>query len=159
MTRYEGSHDESLASDDATRFAIVVARFNSRFTEGLLRGCLEALAQHGVDEERSDVAHVPGAVELPLVCQRFAQTGEYGAVIALGCVVRGATSHYDYVCEIASSGCSRVALDTGVPVIFGVLTTENLEQAAERSGDNAANKGFEAGLAALEMASLTARLP
>ena len=141
------------------RFAVAVSRFNSRFTDGLLLGCVHAFDQHGIGEERYDVARVPGAVELPLVCQRFAASGDYAAVIALGAVIRGETSHYDYVCEMVSSGCMRVTLDTGIPVIFGVLTTEDYAQTAERSGENKANKGYEAGLAALEMATLMPQLP
>jgi len=154
MSRIEGQLDQSEG-----RFAIAVSRFNSRFTDGLLLGCVQALEGNGVTEERYDVACVPGAVELPLVCQRFAQSGDYAAVIALGAVIRGDTSHYDYVCEMVSSGCLRVTLDTGIPIIFGVVTTENYAQTAERSGENKANKGYESGLAALEMAALMPKLP
>lgn len=154
MTRIQGRLEEVEG-----RFAIVVSRFNSQFTDGLLLGCVKALEANGIDEKRYDVAHVPGAVELPIVCQRFAQSGDYSAVIALGAVIRGETSHFDYVCQMVSSGCLRVALDTGVPVLFGVLTTEDYAQTAMRSGDDRANKGYEVALAALEMAALMRRLP
>jgi len=143
---------------NGARFAIVVARFNEQFTEALLDGCCRAFAEQRVDEARYDIARVPGAVELPIACQRFAESGRYAAVIALGAVIRGDTSHYDYVCQMVSSGCLRVALDTRIPVIFGVLTTDNFGQTAERCGRDNNNKGYESALAALEMAAVLPKI-
>ncbi len=145
--------------DKGGRFAVVVARFNSLFSEQLLAGCRDALVRHGVDGTRIDVVHVPGAMEIPMVCQRLAGSGGYAAVIALGCVIRGATPHFDMVAKSVTDGCARAGQESGVPVIFGVLTTDSLEQAMERSGTKAGNKGFDAGLAALEMADLMGQLP
>jgi len=141
------------------RFAIVVSRFNALFGEQLLQGCRDGLRRHGVADDNVDVAWVPGAIEIPLVCQRLAESGRYDAVIALGCVVRGATPHFDVVAQNVARGCAQVSLDLGVPVIFGVLTTDTLEQAMERSGTKAGNKGFDAALSALEMVDLLRRLP
>lgn len=140
------------------RFAIVVSRFNSLVTERLLAGALDAFARHGVLEDAVDVAWVPGAVEIPVVAQRLAATGTYGAVVTLGAVVRGETSHYDHVCQAVTNGVTRAALDTGVPVIFGVLTTDTMEQALDRVGGKAGHKGADAAVAAIEMASLVAKL-
>lgn len=154
MSLFEGVIDGS-----GRRFALVVSRFNSAITDRLLAGCREALAEGGVDGGGIDVARVPGAVEIPLVCRRLAASGEYAAVVALGCVIRGGTSHYDYVCRMVSRGVLDAGLDTGVPVIFGVLTTDDEAQARERAADGYSNKGYEAGLAALEMASLFDQLP
>ncbi len=140
------------------RFAVVVSRFNSLVTERLLDGALGALARHGVPESSVDVAWVPGAVEIPVAAQHLAASGAYGAVVTLGAVVRGDTSHYDHVCAAVTSGVSRVALDTGVPVIFGVLTTDTMEQALDRAGGKAGNKGSEAAVAAIEMANLVSKL-
>ncbi len=141
------------------RFGIVVARFNDFITERLLAGALDALRRHGVRDEDVDVAWVPGAFEIPLVARRLARSGRYAAVVTLGAVIRGATAHFDYVAGNVASGVARVALDADVPVIFGVLTTDTIEQAIERAGTKAGNKGFEAALVALEMASLLGRLP
>jgi 6,7-dimethyl-8-ribityllumazine synthase len=141
------------------RFAVVVSRFNEFITKELLEGALSALRRHGADENAVTVAWVPGAVELPLVAARLAASGNFDAVITLGCVIRGATSHYDHVCNMVASGVARAGLDTGVPVIFGVLTTDTLEQATERAGSKAGNKGAEAAVAATEMATLLATLP
>jgi len=141
------------------RVAVVVARFNSTFSRQLLEGALDGLRRHGVNDDEMDVAWVPGAMEIPLVCRRFASSGEHVAVIALGAVVRGSTAHFEQVAQTVSRGCANVALETGVPVINGVLTTENLEQAMERSGTKAGNKGFDSALAALEMADLFRQLP
>jgi 6,7-dimethyl-8-ribityllumazine synthase len=141
------------------RFALVVSRFNSLFSQQLLAGCQDALRRHGVQESDIDVAWVPGAVEIPLVAQRLAESGRYDAIIALGCVVRGATPHFEHVAHMVSRGCAQVALELGVPVIFGVLTTDNLEQAMERAGTKAGNKGHDAALQALEMVDLLRRLP
>jgi 6,7-dimethyl-8-ribityllumazine synthase len=136
------------------RIAIVVSRWNDLVTRRLLDGALDALRRHGVATEAIDVAWVPGSFELPLVCQRMANTRRYDAVIALGAVIRGATSHYDHVAGAATSGVAQVSLATGVPCIFGVVTTENIEQALERAGTKAGNKGFDAAVAAIEMANL-----
>lgn len=141
------------------RFALVVGRFNSLFTEQLLRGCRDALVRHGVREENIDVTWVPGAMEIPLACQQLAASGRYAAVVALGAVIRGATIHFDLVAKAVTDGVSRASLDTAVPVIFGVITADTLEQATERAGSKAGNKGFDAGLAALEMADLLDQLP
>jgi 6,7-dimethyl-8-ribityllumazine synthase len=155
VTLFEGA----VGAAGDRRFAVVVSRFNSAITDRLLAGCREALAEGGVEEAAIDVAWVPGAVEIPLVCRRLVASGGYAAVIALGCVIRGATSHYDFVCAMVSRGVLEAGLATLVPVIFGVLTTDNEAQALERAGSGYANKGYEAGLAALEMASLLPQLP
>lgn len=142
-------------ADAATlRIAIAVSRFNDFFTRQLLQGALDTLTRHGVKEENIHVAWVPGAFELPLAAKTLAETGLYDAVVALGCVIRGATPHFEYVCSQAAAGLNRAALDTGVPVAFGVITADNLEQATERAGTKMGNKGIEAALAALEMAGL-----
>lgn len=138
------------------RFAIVIARFNEAIGQHLLRGATDALRRHGVDEEAIAVAWVPGAFEIPLIARRLAQSGRYDAVICLGVVIRGATPHFDYVAGGVASGIARVALDTDVPVIFGVLTTETIEQAVERAGTKAGNHGFNAAVTAIEMANLLA---
>ncbi len=140
-------------------FAIVVGRFNSLFTEQLLQGCLDGLLRNSVDEDRIDVVRVPGALEMPLVCRRLASSGRYRGVIALGAVIRGATPHFEHVSTAVSRGIAEVSLSTGVPVINGVLTTDNLEQAMERAGTKAGNKGFDCAQNALEMADLLERLP
>lgn len=141
------------------RFGIVVARFNAAITERLLAGALDGLVRHGVPAGRVDVAWVPGAFEIPVAALRLAKSGRYAAIICLGAVIRGATPHFDYVCGAAAQGIARVGLETGVPAIFGVLTTDTIEQAVERSGTKAGNKGWDAALAALEMADLLAKLP
>lgn len=140
------------------RVGIVVSRFNEVITEKLLQGALGALRSHDVADEAITVAWVPGAFELPLVATRLAMSGKFDAVITLGCVIRGATTHYDYVCSEAAKGIAKASEKSGVPVIFGVLTTENLEQAFERAGSKAGNKGAEAALAAIETAALLKRL-
>lgn len=136
------------------RFAIVVSRFNEFITEQLLEGALDALRRHGADTERVTVAHCPGSVEVPLVAKKLAKTGEYDAVICLGAVIRGATAHFDYVAGGVASGTAQVALETEVPVIFGVITTDTIEQAIERAGTKAGNKGAEAAVSAIEMVNL-----
>ncbi len=141
------------------RFAIVVTRWNELVTERLLAGARDGLTRHGVAEQAIDVAWVPGAFELPLAAKRLAESKKYDAVICLGTVIRGATSHYDIVCNQAAAGISRAAMDTGVPVAFGVLTTDTIEQALERAGTKAGNKGFEAATVAIEMARLLTTLP
>jgi 6,7-dimethyl-8-ribityllumazine synthase len=136
------------------RVAIVVGRFNETVTRGLLDGAREGLARLGVDPGAVDIAWTPGSFEVPLVAKRMAQTGRYDAVICLGAVIRGETSHYDFVAGNAASGIARVALDTGVPTVFGIVTTETLEQAINRAGAKAGNKGFDAAMTAVEMATL-----
>ncbi|MGG4265968.1 6,7-dimethyl-8-ribityllumazine synthase [Peribacillus simplex] len=136
------------------KVGIVVGRFNEFITSKLLGGALDGLRRHGVDENDVDIAWVPGAFELPLIAKKLVNTGKYDAVIGLGTVIRGATSHYDYVCNEAAKGMASVSLDTGVPVIFGLLTTENIEQAIERAGTKSGNKGYEAAVSAIEMANL-----
>jgi 6,7-dimethyl-8-ribityllumazine synthase len=153
-TTYEGGLNGS-----GLRVAIAVARFNELITERLLAGALDGLKRHGVDEGSITVARVPGAFELPLVCQRLAASGEYDAVIALGAVIRGATGHYDFVAGQCASGLQSAQLATGVPVIFGVLTTDTIEQAIERAGTKAGNEGFEAAATAIETADLVRQLP
>lgn len=136
------------------KVAIVVSRFNDFITNRLLDGAKDALVRHGVEDSNIDVAYVPGAFEIPLVSKKLAQKGEYDAVITLGCVIRGATSHYDYVCNEVAKGVSKANDVSDIPVIFGVLTTESIEQAVERAGTKAGNKGAEAAVSAIEMANL-----
>ena len=140
------------------RFAIVVGRFNSFITERLLAASVDALERAGAASKDVDVVHVPGSFELPLAAKKSALTGRYDAVIAIGCVIRGETSHYDYVCSETARGLQLAQMDTGVPVIFCVLTCDALEQAIDRAGLKGGNKGFEAGLAAIEMAHLSRKL-
>ena len=153
-TTYEGA----LVSPDGARYAVVAGRFNEAITRRLLEGALDALVRHGADAEAVDVAWCPGAFEIPLVAQRLAETERYDAVICLGAVIRGATAHFDYVASGAASGCQQAALQTGVPVLFGVLTVDSIEQAWERAGTKAGNKGAEAAAAAVEMVNLTAQI-
>ena len=136
------------------KVAIVVSRFNDFITGRLLEGAKDTFIRHDVDENNIDVAYVPGAFEIPMVARKLAQTGKYDAVVTLGCVIRGATSHYDYVCNEVAKGVSKVSDTAGLPVIFGVLTTETIEQAIERAGTKAGNKGAESAMAAIEMANL-----
>ncbi|ASA95610.1 MULTISPECIES: 6,7-dimethyl-8-ribityllumazine synthase [Anoxybacillus] len=136
------------------KIGIVVARFNEFITSKLLGGALDGLKRHGVTEHDIDVAWVPGAFEIPLVAKKMAESKKYDAVITLGAVIRGATSHYDYVCNEVAKGTSHAALSSGIPVIFGVLTTDTIEQAIERAGTKAGNKGWEAALSAIEMANV-----
>lgn len=145
--------------DPGGRFAIVAARFNEFIVDKLVQGAIDALRRHGVDpDSRIDVVWVPGAFEIPLAADKAARSGAYAAVITCGCVIRGATTHYDFVAGEVASGVGAVARATGVPVIFGVLTTENIEQAIERAGTKAGNKGFEAGLSAIEMVDLLSKM-
>jgi 6,7-dimethyl-8-ribityllumazine synthase len=153
-TTYEGG-----LSGSGLRVAVAVSRFNEFITERLLDGALDGLTRRGVDGSSITVARVPGAFELPLVCQRLAASGEFDAVIALGAVIRGATGHYDFVAGQCASGLQQAQLATGVPVIFGVLTTDTIEQAIERAGSKAGNKGFEAAATAIETADLLRQLP
>ncbi|EMM0399645.1 6,7-dimethyl-8-ribityllumazine synthase [Staphylococcus aureus] len=136
------------------KVAIVVSRFNDFITGRLLEGAKDTLIRHDVNEDNIDVAFVPGAFEIPLVAKKLASSGNYDTVITLGCVIRGATSHYDYVCNEVAKGVSKVNDQTNVPVIFGILTTESIEQAVERAGTKAGNKGAEAAVSAIEMANL-----
>lgn len=139
-------------------FAIVVARWNGTITENLLNGALRALARQGVTDDKIQVIRVPGAFELALAAKKIAEAGQVDAVITLGCVIRGGTPHFEYVCSECTRGIGEVGLQTGVPVAFGVLTTDDLKQAQDRSGDNEENKGEEAALTALEMVSLFQQL-
>ena len=136
------------------KVGIVVARFNEFITGKLLGGAEDALRRHGVDAENVDVAWVPGAYEIPIVAKKMATSGKYDAIITLGTVIRGATPHFDYVCSEVAKGVSAINMQEGIPVIFGVLTTDTIEQAIERAGTKAGNKGWDAGTAAIEMANL-----
>ena len=136
------------------KVGIVCARFNEFITSKLLSGAMDGLLRHDVQEEDVHVAWVPGAFEIPLIASKMAKSGKYDAVICLGAVIRGSTSHYDYVCNEVSKGAAAVSLETGVPVMFGVLTTENIEQAIERAGSKAGNKGAECAQGAIEMVNL-----
>ncbi|TCN27169.1 6,7-dimethyl-8-ribityllumazine synthase [Mesobacillus foraminis] len=136
------------------KIGVVVGRFNEFITSKLLSGAEDALRRHGVNEEDIDIAWVPGAFEIPLVAQKLANSQRYDAVITLGTVIRGATPHFDYVCNEAAKGVAATAMNSGIPVIFGVLTTDSIEQAIERAGTKAGNKGWEAAASAIEMANL-----
>lgn len=136
------------------KIGIVVARFNETITRNLLEGAMGALKAHDVAENDIVTAWVPGAFELPLVASKMAMSGQFDAIVALGCVIRGSTTHYDYVCNEAAKGISQASQKSGLPVIFGVVTTETIEQAIERSGTKAGNKGVDAAMAAIEMANL-----
>jgi 6,7-dimethyl-8-ribityllumazine synthase len=149
---------EGGLSAEGLRFGIIVSRFNSFITERLLAAAVDALERSGAASADVDVARVPGAFELPLLAKKMALTRRYDALIAIGCVLRGATSHYDYVCSETSRGLQLAQMDTGVPVMFCVLTCDTLEQAIDRAGLKSGNKGFEAGLAAIEMARLSQKL-
>lgn len=140
------------------KFAIVVSRFNSFITEQLLFGALDALKRHGVNEDDITLFKVPGSYEIPLVCKKVATKGQYDAIIALGAVIRGSTPHFDYVASEVAKGVAQVTLDSGKPVIFGVLTTDTIEQAIERAGTKAGNKGYDAAINAIEMAKLLKEL-
>lgn len=136
------------------RYGIVVARFNEFISSKLLGGALDALLRHGVQDEEITVAWTPGSYEIPMVAKRMALSGKYDAVITLGAVIRGSTPHFDYVAAEAAKGVAHVGLESGVPVIFGILTTDTIEQAVERAGTKAGNKGFDAAVSAIEMANL-----
>lgn len=148
-TVYEGH----LVGTDL-KVGIVVGRFNDFITSKLLSGSEDALRRHGVEETNIDIAWVPGAFEIPLVAKKMAATQKYDAIITLGTVIRGSTPHFDYVCNEVAKGVSAINTDTGVPVIFGILTTDTIEQAIERAGTKAGNKGWDAGTSAIEMANL-----
>ena len=149
MKRFEGK----LVAQEM-RVGIVCARFNEFIVSKLLSGCQDTLLRHGVRDEDMDVAWVPGAFEIPLIASKMAKSGRYDAVIALGAVIRGSTSHYDYVCSEVSKGLAQASLSSGVPVLFGVLTTDTIEQAIERAGTKAGNKGAECAQGAIEMVNL-----
>jgi 6,7-dimethyl-8-ribityllumazine synthase len=142
---------EANLVDQGGRYALVVARFNDFITARLLDGALDTLNRHGADTDAATVVWVPGAVEIPLACQKLARSGKFDAIIALGCVIRGGTPHFEYVSGEVSKGMGAVSLDTGVPISFGVLTVNTIEQAIERAGTKMGNKGAEAALSAIEM--------
>ncbi|MDP9342080.1 MAG: 6,7-dimethyl-8-ribityllumazine synthase [Actinomycetota bacterium] len=154
MTTFRGSFEAR-----GRRFAIVASRFNEVVVNPLVAGATDCLHRHGIAEDDVDVAWVPGAFELPLVAQRLARSGLYDAVVCLGAVIRGETAHFEYVAGQAAAGIQRVALDTGVPVLFGVLATETFQQAADRAGGKHGNKGWDSAMAAMEMAGLLDSLP
>ncbi|MFC5699835.1 6,7-dimethyl-8-ribityllumazine synthase [Cohnella faecalis] len=140
------------------KYGIVVGRFNEFISSRLLSGALDALKRHGAEEDEVEVAWVPGAFEIPLIAQKMAESGKYDAVITLGAVIRGSTPHFDFVCNETAKGVAAIGLKTGVPTIFGVLTTDSIEQAVERAGTKAGNKGWEAAASAIEMANLSRQL-
>lgn len=142
----------------AGRFALVAARFNGFVVDQLVAGAVDALQRHGVADDRIDLVKVPGSFEIPPVAQRLGKSGRYAAVVCLGCVIRGDTDHYDHVAGAAASGIAQAALNCGVPVVFGVLTCDTLDQAINRAGAKAGNKGFEAAVTAVEMVNLTGKL-
>lgn len=152
-----GKIDGGLSAD-GLRFGIVVSRFNSFITERLLQGAVDALERAGAGSKNIDVARVPGSFELPLTAKKLAMTGKYDALIAIGCIIRGETAHYDYVCSETARGLQLAQMDTGIPIMFCVLTCDTLEQAVDRAGLKGGNKGFEAGLGAIEMAQLARKL-
>lgn len=143
-----------LVAKDGMKVGIIASRFNEFIVSKLLSGAVDGLVRHGVAEENITAAWVPGAFEIPAVAQKMAASGKYDAVICVGTVIRGATSHYDYVCNEVSKGIAQVGLQTGVPVLFGIVTTENIEQAIERAGTKAGNKGYDCALSAIEMVNL-----
>lgn len=147
-----------LVGNERVHIAIVASRFNEFITSKLLSGAEDGLVRHGVPGENIDVAWVPGAFEIPVVALRLAQSGKYDAVICVGAVIRGSTSHYDYVCAEVSKGVAQASLQTGKPVLFGVLTTDTIEQAIERAGTKAGNKGYDCALSAIEMVNLLGQL-
>ena len=149
MNVYEGK----VVSENI-KIGIVAARFNEFITSKLLGGALDGLKRHNVNENDIDVAWVPGAFEIPLIAKKMANSGKYDAVICLGAVIRGSTSHYDYVCNEVSKGIAAVSMNSDIPVMFGVITTENIEQAIERAGTKAGNKGYDCALGAIEMVNL-----
>ena len=149
MKTFEGN----LVSKDI-RVGIVAARFNEFITSKLISGAMDGLVRHNVNEDNIHIAWVPGAFEIPLIAKKMANSGKYDAVICLGAVIRGSTSHYDYVCNEVSKGIAAVSMNSDIPVMFGVITTENIEQAIERAGTKAGNKGYDCALGAIEMVNL-----
>ena len=154
IQRLEGK----VVAPEGMRVGIVASRFNSFIVEKLLEGAVDGLVRHGVEENNITACWVPGAFEIPLTAQKMARSDKYDAVICVGAVIRGSTSHYDYVCNEVSKGIAAVGLQTGTPVLFGVVTTENIEQAIERSGSKAGNKGYDCALAAIEMVNLLGQI-
>lgn len=147
-----------LVAREGMKVGIVAARFNEVIVNKLVGGALDGLIRHGVEDGNISTAWVPGAFEVPFVAQKMAASGKYDAVIALGAVIRGSTSHYDLVCNEAAKGIAQASLTTGVPVLFGIITTENIEQAIERAGSKAGNKGYDCALSAIEMVNLLEQL-
>ena len=147
-----------LVAPEGMKVAIVASRFNEIITNKLLGGAVDGLVRHGVTEDSITAVWVPGAFEIPQIAQKLARSGKYDAVICVGAVIRGQTSHYDYVCNEVSKGIAQVSLQTGVPVMFGIVTTENIEQAIARAGSKAGNKGYDCALGAIEMANLNRTL-
>ena len=150
MKVYEGK----LVSEKEIKVAIICARFNEFIVSKLLSGAIDALERHNIKKENIEIAWVPGAFEIPLIASKMANTKKYDTIICLGAVIRGATTHYDYVCNEVSKGIASVSLKADIPVMFGILTTENIEQAIERAGTKAGNKGFETAMGAIEMVNL-----
>lgn len=150
MKIFEGN----VVAEKNIKVGIVVARFNEFITSKLLSGAIDGLKRHNVEDDDISVAWVPGAFEIPLVAKQMAESGKYDAVICLGAVIRGSTSHYDYVCNEVSKGVASVSMSSNIPVMFGILTTENIEQAIERAGTKAGNKGYDCALGAIEMVNL-----
>jgi len=150
---------EGKLTAQGLRFGLVVSRFNELITNRLLSGAMDCLKRHGAEEEDIEVAWVPGSFEIPLAAKKLAESGRYQAVICLGALIRGATPHFDYIAAEAAKGVAKVGLDSGLPVIFGVITADTIEQAIERAGTKAGNKGWDAALAAIEMANLSRELP
>lgn len=148
----------NVVAKEGMKVGIVASRFNEIIVNKLLGGAVDGLVRHGVEEENITAAWVPGAFEIPLVAAKMAKSGKYDAVICVGAVIRGDTTHYDYVCNEVSKGIAQVGLDTGVPILFGVLTTENIEQAIARAGSKAGNKGYDCALGAIEMVNLVAQI-
>ncbi len=149
---------EGMFTVNNEKFCIIVARFNEFISSKLLSGAIDELVRHGVKEENIDILWVPGAFEIPLIAKKAAKTGKYSAIITLGAVIKGSTSHYDYVCAEVSKGVASVSLETEIPVIFGVLTCDNIEQAIERAGTKAGNKGSDAAKSAIEMSNLITKI-
>lgn len=147
-----------LVAPEGMKAAVVASRFNEIVVNKLLGGAVDGLVRHGVEEENITAVWVPGAFEIPTAASKLAKSGKYHAVICVGAVIRGETSHYDYVCSEVSKGIAQVSLSTGVPVLFGVITTENIEQAIARAGSKAGNKGYDCALSAIEMVNLMAQL-
>ena len=150
---------EGMLNGEGLKFGVVVARFNELITSKLLGGAMDGLVRHGVSPDDIEVAWVPGSFEIPLATKRMALSGRYSAVLCLGAVIRGSTPHFDYVAAEVSKGVAHVSLDTGVPCVFGVLTTDSIEQAIERAGTKSGNKGFDAAVTGIEMANLLRAIP
>lgn len=149
---------EGMLTVNNEKFCIIVARFNEFIGSKLLSGAIDELVRHGAKNENIDIVWVPGAFEIPMIAKKVAKSGKYNAIITLGAVIKGSTSHYDYVCAEVSKGVASVSLETGIPVIFGVLTCDNIEQAIERAGTKAGNKGADAAKTAIEMSNLISKI-